>query len=570
MPDFDARPDLTFLDGHQKYLEGVWDNARKNWAETDTFHQLSYDVWTGPNAAVHLAARGQYRPPTARTIIDHSADQFMALIPTVHREPSNEDSDAQKLSADNVEVAVKSILMDSALHSITNPWRLLGKHFNAFGYGIIQIDLAELDPRYEADRPRPAYWNPVRIDAVNPGQVLIDPLEKIPNAAIKMWQASAQDVATLLESKKKLKYKGSFDMSAHNPWDIITMISHWTGKHGWLTVREAGKEVLYQQPNSWNFVPFNHAFAGYGMEPTGLDRNDPQFMAQGLVDPLKPTLRLQAQSRTAKHTMTIDHAYANYGTSGDPEEFVRALDTGEPLQGEEAKFWKMKPHDVPRWLFESDRETDEMIERSVGASARGGQRQPGVDTVGQQAILNNQMRRKFIGPSLQQEHMGSIVGGWILQLVDKLDVLKGGIGAHGKLLKRSDIGGNYDISVTFDPLDPTMEAQRRAMFREEYLMGLLDDEGYWRETGVQNITQRREALNRQRVRNSPSVVAKTARITAQAMAELDDEDVSAVTEEAAAGALPLVASNGSQPQEQRQPLDDQTFKPQRLDNVNLE
>jgi hypothetical protein len=54
------------------------------------------------------------------------------------------------------------------------------------------------------------------------------------------------------------------------------------------------------------------------------------------------------------------------------------------------------------------------------------------------------------------------------------------------------------------------------------------------------------------------------------MAELDDEDVSAVTEEAAAGALPLVASNGAQPQEQRQPLDEQTFKPPRLDNVNLE
>jgi hypothetical protein len=181
--------------------------------------------------------------------------------------------------------------------------------------------------------------------------------------------------------------------------------------------------------------------------------------------------------------------------------------------------------------------------------------------------LNTAMRRKFIGPSIQQEHMASIVAGWILKLVDNLSTLKDGIGAHGKRLSRSDISGNYDINVTFEVMDPVMEMQRRSMFLQEWQLGLLDDEGYWAATGVQNITQRREALNRQRVRNSPEVVARTARITAEAMDELDAEDVEAITAEAAGGTLPLLSANGGGPAAapMRQPLDEQTPKPERID-----
>lgn len=566
MPDYNERPVLKFLISHEKFYEDMWAPARSNWRDTDKYHQGNFDIWTN---GAHANTRGQYRPPTARTIIDHTADQFTALIPTVHREPMN-DSDTARVAADNIEVAVKAVLMDAALHSMANPWRLLGKHFNAYGYGVKEIDLVGIAPALKATRPRPSYWNPVRMEAVNPGRVLLDPLEKIPNSAIKICQMTAQAVADLVKSKKGLKYVEPFDMGDRDPWELMTIVRQWTGANGWLTVREAGGSILYQQKNTWGFVPFAHAFAGYGMEPSSLDGNDPKYMAQGLLDPIKGALRIQAQSHTAKHTMVIEQAYAPYGTSADREEFVKGIDQGGVIQGQEFDYWKLKIQDVPRWVFESGRETDETIERSVGASARGGLRQPGVDTIGQQAILNNQMRRKFMGPSIQQEHIASIEAGWILRLVDNLSTLKDGIGAHGKRVSRADIGGNYDISVTFDPLDPVMEAQRRGMLREDYVLGLLDDEGYWTQTGVQNITQRREALNRQRVRNSLAVIARTAKVTAEAMDELDQEDIEAVTQEAAAGALPLVGTPGAQPAEQRQPLDDQTFKPQRLDNVGLE
>ena len=592
MPDFSERPTKDFLDLHQKHLEDIWTASRVNWASTDSFRQLSYNIWTGPNAAAHANQRGQYRPPTPRTIIDHSADQFMALVPTVHREPLNADSDAHRVSADAVESAGKAILMDAGMHAMVNPWRLLGKHFNAYGYGLI-----ELDVDLACERSRAPYWNPIRISATNPGRVLIDPLEKAPNAAIKTWKATAIDVDALMKSKRNLKYKGEFDLSNRNPWDMVELVSHWTGKNGWLTVREAGGEVLYQQKNMWGFVPFAHAFAGYGMEPVELDKNDPQYMAEGLLDGIKGTLRVQAQSQTAKHSMVMEEAFNPMGTSRDPEELVTAIEQGSILQGMPEEYWKLRLSDIPRWVFESGREVDEYIDRSVGSSARGGMRQPGVDTVGQQAILNNQMRRKFIGPSMQQEHIASIVLSWVLRLVDNLSVLKEGIGAHGNHLKRSDIKGNYDISVSFDVMDPVMEMQKRSMYLQEWQLGLLDDEGYWALTGVQNITKRREALNRQRVRNSPALIARTAQITAEAMDDMDAEDVQAVVSEISGGAMPPMAGMGggggggedaeaaavaammgmggggapgmngggaAQPP-MRQPLDEQTAKPERID-----
>jgi hypothetical protein len=572
MPDFNEQPNLRFLDDHQKHLGELWEASRKKWDETFKFYGLAFNVWS---TDVQAHRRGNYRPPTARTIIDHTADQYQALVPTVRREPRNRDIDDQVVAADRAEVAMRTIMMDAAMHAMVNPWRLLGKHLNAFGYGVIEMDLVGLAPNMRSQRGRPGFWNPVRLEATNPGHVLIDPTEKVPNAAIKIVEMSAQDVLALLKSKGRLANVGEFDMKNRDPWEMVKIVRHWTGQNGWLTVRELGStEILYQQRNSWGFIPFTHAFAGYGMAPPDMESNDPKYMADGLLDPLKETLRIQAQGETAKHTMVIEQAYPPYGTTRDREDFVKALDQEGVLEGSALDYWKLQVQEVSQWMFRSGTEIADHIERSVGSSARGGVRQPGVQTVGQQAQLDNMGRRKFIGSSMQEEHMASIAAGWIARVVDKLPTLKEGIGAHGKLLRKSDIGGDYEFDVTFEVMDPVMEDIRRRSFREEYSMGLIDDETYWNLTGVQNITERRLRLNRQRVRNSLAVLARTAQVTAQGMDELTDEDADAVFDEALEGNLPLVAQNGAGGggagaglEEPRQPLDGATAKPQRLDDL---
>lgn len=566
MPDFNERPNLDFLNGHQKYLEDTWRDTRSKWAVTDLFYQLKYGVWKDEAQA---AARGEYHPPTARTIIDHTSDQFTALVPTVRREPRNSASDTQAVVADRLEVAMRAVMMDAALHAKVNPWRLLGKHFNAFGYGVLELDLVQLDPAFKAQRGRPAYWNPVRITATNPGHVLIDPSDdKVPDAAIRVFKMTAQRVAELVKSKKRFARTGTFDLTNRQPWDMVTIVKHWTGQNGWVTFREADGEILFQQKNLWKFIPFTHAFAGYGMEPTMLDSSDPQYMADGLLDPIKGTLQLQAQSDTAKHTMVIENAYPPWGTEREPEDLRQALEQEGVLQGRAEEYWRLQAIEIPRWSFQSSTELADYIERSVGASARGGVRQPGVETVGQQAQLDNKALRKFIGSSMQEEHMASILAGQIARAVDKLNTLEDGIGAHGKHLRRADIDGDYDFSVTFEVIDPVLEAIRHDQHRADVAAGLMDNKTFWSLTGVQNITERQLRLDQQRVRNSLAVLARTARATAQGMDDLTEEDAEAVYEEALAGNLELVAPIGAQAplEEQRQPLNDQTAKPPRLDD----
>ena len=563
MPDFNERPTLTFLSAHQTHLEDTWRETRANWRDTDLFRQLQYEVWLGPGGQSDSSTRGEYRPPTARTIIDASADQFTALIPKIRRQPLSNSEDA-RLVADVVEVALKSIMTDAIEHSMENPWRLLGKHFNAYGYGIMEL---ELD--FESEQSAPAFWNPVRLDAISPGRVLIDPLEKEPNAAIKIFTMPAVDVVAMMKSKRRLRHVGKFDMSGRQPWETITLTKHWTGKNGWMTVRESGGDILFQQKNLWGFVPFTHAFAGYGMEPVS-DPSRPlgmrlQFKAEGLLDGLKPTLRMQAQSQTGKHRMEMDQAFAPY-ISNFPEEMRKALEEGTIAHGQALDYAKMQIQDVPRWMFQRGVELQQFIDQSVGGAAQGGIRQPGVDTVGQEAILNNEMRRKFIGSSMQQEHMASILVGWIMRLTDKLVTLRKGIGAHGDHLTRSAIAGHYDARATFEVSDPVFEQQRKSSLRDEYLLGLLDEITYWEQTGVENITVRRERLRQQRVRNSPSVVAKEAGLTAEGMADLDEDDREAVMQDALAGNLTLVRPSGQDTASAsgRQPIDGATAKPERI------
>jgi len=566
MPDFNEKPDLKFLNDHQVYLTDLWRASRAKWKDTFDFYDLEFDVW---RTDVQAARRGSYRPPTARTIIDHTADQYQALVPTVHREPRNRDIDDLVTAADRSEVAMKAIMMDAAMHAMVNPWRLLGKHLNAFGYGIVEMDLVGLAPNMRSQRGRPAYWNPVRLEATNPGHVLLDPLEKVPNAAIKIVEMSAQDVAALIKSKSRLKHVGEFDMKNRKPWEIVKIVRHWTGLNGWLTVRELGSETfLYQQQNSWGFIPFTHAFAGYGMEPPDMEKHDPKYMAVGLLDPLKDTLRIQAQGDTAKHTMVIEQAYSPFGTSRDREDFVKALDQEGVLEGNPLDYWKLQVQEVSRWMFQQGAEVADHIERSVGSTARGGVRQPGVETVGQQAQLDNMGRRKFIGSSMQEEHMASVAAGWIARVVDKLPTLKEGIGAHGKHLRRADIDGDYEFDVTFAVSDPVMEEIRRQSYLQEWDRGLMDDETYWHKTGESNITERRLRQNKQLVRRSQAVLAITAKATAQGMEELTEEDADAVSNEVLSGELALPGRNGGAPiVDPRQPLDETTPKPQRLDDL---
>jgi|TARA_R100000656_G_scaffold123858_1_gene100911 hypothetical protein len=557
------------IDDRRVHLEDIWRPSHANWGEIDTFYHRTYALWTGVNGANDANTRGEYRPSTPTNIIDHASDQFMGFIPTVHRQPVNPESQAHKDAADSVEEAVRAVMLDAAMRSMFNPWKQVGKHFNAYGYGVIELDLDFTDKTMMSKRS--GYWNPIRIMATHPSQVLMNPLEKIPRSAIRLLTMTAADLAALLKQKQRLKHFNKDEaevVASMTSWEEIEIERDWTMLAH--TLKRKNGEILYSERNSWGFIPLIQAFAGYGMEPSALGKNNPEHMAVGILGPVLESIRLEAQNQTAKHSMVIDNAYAPY-VSRFPDELQHALETGAIAVGDVADFNKMKLQDVPRWVFESGRELQEDIRRGTFNPGISGFREGGVVTVGQQQILDHAARKKFAGPTIQEEHMASICATWLCRLVDNLAALKGGIGSHGKTLRRSDLYGVHDVSVTFEALDPVLQMQRQELMMREYEIGLASDEDYWQfGSRVENIKERRQRLRQQRIRNHPAIDSRLVAAEAQAMDDVDAEDVEMLRQAASEGDLPLVQGPGGTQQAARplrQPLGDDVARPARIDSL---
>ena len=191
----------------------------------------------------------------------------------------------------------------------------------------------------------------------------------------------------------------------------------------------------------------------------------------------------------------------------------------------------MNTGDIPGWMQNERQGTDDTLELGTYSSALAGQRQAGVTTVGQQAILNTAGMRIFAGLAMQREHMASIVGGRILQLVDNVSELSGGIGANGKLLRKSQIHSVYGVQVTFPHAEPVMEMQGRQVAMSEFGAGLIDPMTYYEAAGYENGTEIRQRLIEEGIRQLPSVRERIEQTIAQQMGLIDDDNQEAAMQE---------------------------------------
>ena len=296
---------------------------------------------------------------------------------------------------------------------------------------------------------------------------------------------------------------------------------------------------------------------------------DPFNYAQGILTPNKETIRKRTQEISASHQMLLRTAFAPMGTSRDPMTLAQAIQNEGILEGDPQDYWVMNTGDIPGWMQNVRMGTDNTLELGTYSSALAGQRQAGVTTVGQQAILNTAAMRIFAGLAMQREHMASIVGGRILQLVDNVSELSGGIGANGKLLRKSQIHSVYGVQIAFPHAEPVMEMQNRQVAMSEYGAGLIDPLTYYEVAGYENGTDIQKRLLEQEIRNLPAVKERFETEAAQQLGLVDEENVEAAAQQiqqrqqAAQPQIP--GMNGAGPADLNTPLTPDTFTPERID-----
>ena len=129
--------------------------------------------------------------------------------------------------------------------------------------------------------------------------------------------------------------------------------------------------------------------------------------------------------------------------------------------------------------------------------------------------------------------MASIVGSRILQHVDSVSELSGGIGANGKTLRKSQIHNVYGVQIAFPHSEPVMELQNRQMAMSEYGAGLIDPMTYYETAGYENGTEIKQRLIEESVRNLPSVREKIETLVAQQMGLVDEANQDQAAQEIA-------------------------------------
>ena len=515
MPDFTQKPNDKFIQDAHVYLNDTWRGAHADWQILDSFLHRWYAVWDKDTDAAKIA-RPDYRPSKPANIVKHAIDNMMAFNPKVHRNPIGTSETAPE-DADRAEVGLAAILTDSAVKATSHPWRMAAAHLVHYSYAVIEGPL----PKFPRGYTHTADSNPLEIRAPNPATILMDPMDKEPPFAIRRGKMPAIKLFELSQNKVRQRRRNAnlFDMGPHKdtPFAMVEFNEYWTEK--WHAFRvpaqpnlqsPSASQLLWVEKNPLGFLPYTHAFAGFGIEPSNLDEINPRYQARGILWDVLDSIKLHAQAQNAKHQALIDAVFAVLLTEGDAEELKKALAEGSDIiQVENPDTTKpMRTQEIARWIFQITGEYAEDIEEGTVNRSLGGFREEGVVTVGQQAILDTRSRARFTLPLLQLEYMASITGSRAYHLVDNMNALGGVIGARGKYIRKGWLHGNYNADVKFEPSDPVLELQKRQLGITEVQAGMKDFETYWEEdAGVTDVTERWKRLAKQQVRTSPEIWA---------------------------------------------------------------
>ena len=595
----DDRPDVESIIRFHSKMGELWANAHEEFRDNDAYYSRKFQVWSNT-----YQGRPVFYDSTPTHLVDHAVATLMSFSPRIHREPIG-DTEQHKQDATLLEHGLKAVMDDAALQEPTLPWKVVAQYLVAHGYAVIEAPILvglgdrpetpveeDYDDEESYNAAKAVYtanrksFNPIRIRVPHPATVLMNPREKIPTIALKMSKMTAQelhDQSVIKKRRQRRKYAEIFELDDHDPWDEVEVWDYWTPQwHVKLLANPApayGAPVsraatpIWMEKNTWGFVPFVQAFASMGGMDLADSGGDPKNFAQGILTPNKETIRKRTQEISAFHQILLRFAFAPMGTSRDPVTLAQAISNEGILEGDMQDFWVMNTPDVPGWALQLRSQTDSTLEMGTYSSALAGVRQSGVTTVGQQAILNTAGMRIFSGVALQREHMASIVGSRILQMVDTASELADGIGANGKTLRKSQVHNVYGVQVAFPHGEPVMEMQQRQLAMSEYGSGLIAPMPYYETAGYENGTEIKQRLIEEAVRNLPAVRERIETLVAQQMGLVDEENQEAAgqqiaqRQQAMAPQVPGVTGpgGGAGPADMNTPLTPDTFTPDRID-----
>lgn len=546
MPETE-KPTEEYIEATTKHLEDVWSGARGKWQKVDSYLNGTFPVWVDENGNPLKLNRPSSRPALPRALVDLAINTQLTYEPHFHRDAIREN-ETQEEASSAVENWVAAAWEQNGLNESVLSIKQAAGPLMSYGYTAMEgvylrragkpenreedrsprlTDESEADYKRRTDEEyeqRLNDWFPFRFRAIHPSKVLLPPWEKQPSFAIKRTKQYAKDLHDMTVRKRRERKDASVDVYdyGNEPWKEITLLEYFNSR--FHTLQTDGTEVapgrhLYIERAVGGFVPFTHAFSGWGQEPVDMERLDPKYMAQGLLDPVMNTILRLAQVMSAAHAMIINAAFAK-------AKAPKGMDAAEAAQQFQADIlegdwdWLHYP-DLPQRLENYIAELHRDIELGTFALQEGGFRPQGVVTVGQTALLMQKSGRKFQSIAKQLESLSSVIGSSFLRLADIMDEIPI---VHGKRLRREAIGHRYHLRVTYEEVDPVLVRQSVEQALELFDRGLASPAYVWDAARIEDHATMRKQILEHRVEQMPAVATDMELITMEGMGMKDLAD----------------------------------------------
>ena len=545
--DLRERPTVEQINADRTHLEGVWTGALAEMQRADEIYNGTYNIWTwfetpGHSVPEAVATRPQFHSARGYALVKHAVDANMSLYPKWHREPVRAGKEHEE-RADRIEKALSAITRDAFLRSYQHPSKVTGQHLIMYNYAALFVGL---DDRLLLEQPRRKRgedkedfevrewewessrngWNPIKLEAVTPGTVLMDPFRKMPDLAIRRRKLFAYELADLTTTKaRKLGNEVEIYEIASDPYEQVEPTERWTAF--WYVIMAPSGKILWAEPNTWGFMPFMQTWAGDVTGLVGQDLKPEDLVRQSMVRQESDNIVMHDQSYAANHQIIQRAAFAKTIYDGDASDAAKKME-GDIIPGTEAEWGVEKVPNLAPQSMTHQENLRKQIEETSYSLTMAGITDTGLDTATQAIMQSEASNRKIAAVREQMNHIYSIAGSNMLRLGVRLpqelpDLDSISIGKDK--LDPKDIAGNFRIEASFEAVDPVVFAQEKQAAREELRDKLISRAHYHRIARHENASEMEKEIIKDILRELPGVQAELveAALREEGFGKLADE-----------------------------------------------
>jgi hypothetical protein len=521
-------------------LRGQWEPAVSYINEAYDFYFGDYSIWKklfGADADA-AADRPDYRSGMSTAIIDHFVDAQLAMEPRFKRRPFSDSSD-ERDRANRIEKGLQAVFHDAILWQPYLATKVNGKQLAICNYTQLGTFLdttslsgpptqkggergEDFDRReWEWERNRHT-WNPVRIEVPRIGEVLMDPLVKIPTVSYRYIVMFSYDLKDLLSRKRSIGREVQDEFKEGDPYEEIRLLERWT-PHWYTLMREDGS-ILYSEKNSLGFQPFGHTWGGsVDLKPiwTGHDEGvTKDYVRQAMLFSVMDDILMFEQAMVAQQNLLQRAAWAKKGSVYDASEAAEQ-DKSAYLQGNQDDWWIEKVPILPAQNFSHKAEIDQLVEYVTYSRQEAGFHQSGIDTATQAIISFERSSRKAAAFVMQMNHLYAIAGSNILKILHRVKEEYGvdSIDMGEERLRASDLrstesnpaSARFHIEVSFENPDTVTFLQEKQDARQELMnqpRPLISRQFYHRIARHEDETSMEDQIDMDLARMDPRVAAE--------------------------------------------------------------